>query len=101
MRSIQRVTQTLCAAALAATLATSPVTAQTTSIQPTVYGSAQADTKHTQFYLLGLYLGMPGLGWTPYATVNGYHLSFPSGTGRGSLNAVSPTVGLAFNTPTN
>jgi hypothetical protein len=48
--------------------------AQLGQIHPTVYGSTEFDTRHSQFYLLGLYVGMGGLGWSPYFNVNGYLL---------------------------
>jgi hypothetical protein len=44
---------------------------------------------------------MGGLGWSPYLNVNAYHLNYPTRTsatttGHASLNAFSPTVGLAY-----
>jgi hypothetical protein len=70
-------------------------------LHPSLYGSAEWDTRQTQFYLLGLYVGMGGLGWSPYFNVNGYHLKYPirtSATTRrfATLNAISPTIGLAY-----
>ena len=73
--------------------------AQLGQLHPTVYGSTEVDTRHSQFYLLGLYLGMGGLGWSPYLNVNGYALHYrpvQSLTGTSTLTAVSPTIGLAY-----
>ena len=47
---------------------------------PSFYGSAEADTRSTQFYLLGMYVGMGGLGWSPYFNINGYLDRYPDGT---------------------
>jgi hypothetical protein len=71
------------------------------SLHPSVYGSTEFDTRGEQFYLLGLYVGMGGLGWSPYLNVNAYHLKYPirvtaNTTRDATLNAFSPTVGLAY-----
>ena len=71
------------------------------SIHPSLYGSTEFDTRGEQFYLLGLYVGTGGLGWSPYLNVNAYHLVYPirltSTTDRkATLNAFSPTIGLAY-----
>src|SRR5687768_11148053 len=44
--------------------------AQRSQFHPSVYGSADIGTRHSQFYLLGLYVGVGGLGWSPYFNVN-------------------------------
>lgn len=66
---------------------------------PSLYGSAELDTRHSQFYLLGMYVGMGGLGWSPYFNINAYTLRYhdrPVATSPTlDLSAVSPTVGLA------
>src|ERR1700682_1887389 len=74
--------------------------AQMHPLRPSFYGSAEADTRNTQFYLLGMYVGMGGLGWSPYFNINGYALHYRL---RGVtvnpdrwLSAVSPTVGMAY-----
>jgi hypothetical protein len=64
-------------------------------LHPSLYGSAEADTRHTQFYLLGLYVGSGGLGWTPYFDVNGWLLDYAVNGTRTTLSAVNPTIGLA------
>jgi hypothetical protein len=70
--------------------------AQMPPLHPSFYGSAEADTRNTQFYLLGMYVGMGGLGWSPYFNINGYVLHYPVlGTQR-TLSAVAPSVGLAY-----
>src|ERR1700687_5169406 len=45
-------------------------------LHPSFYGSTELDTRHSQFYLLGMYVGMGGLGWSPYFNVNGYSLHY-------------------------
>ncbi|MEA2766680.1 MAG: hypothetical protein QOK07_3084 [Gemmatimonadaceae bacterium] len=74
--------------------------AQLGQLHPSFYGSAEVDTRHTQFYLLGMYLGMGGLGWSPYFNINAYTLHYrlrnvavnPDRT----LTAISPTIGMAY-----
>jgi len=73
--------------------------AQMRQLHPTLYGSTELDTRHSQFYLLGLYVGMGGLGWSPYLNVNGYLLHYRpirSVDVTSNLTAVSPTIGLAY-----
>lgn len=73
--------------------------AQMSQLHPTVYGSTEFDTRHSQFYLLGLYVGMGGLGWSPYLNVNGYLLHYRPNRlvdATSNLTAVSPTIGLAY-----
>jgi len=70
--------------------------AQMGQLHPTLYGSTELDTRHSQFYLLGLYVGMGGLGWSPYFNVNGYLLHYrpiQSVDATSSLTALSPTIG--------
>src|SRR6266853_1317042 len=43
---------------------------------PSLYGSTELDTRHSQFYLLGVYVGMGGLGWSPYFNANAYSLHY-------------------------
>ncbi len=70
--------------------------AQLPTLHPSFYGSAEADTRNTQFYLLGMYVGMGGLGWSPYFNINGYVLHYPVGGRRATLSAISPTIGMAY-----
>jgi len=69
-------------------------------LHPSFYGSTELDTRHSQFYLLGMYVGMGGLGWTPFFNVNAYSLhyrldrEFP--TSDRTLSSLSPTIGLAY-----
>jgi hypothetical protein len=70
--------------------------AQLPTLHPSFYGSAEADTRNTQFYLLGMYVGMGGLGWSPYFNINGYVLNYRVGGTRQTLSAISPTVGMAY-----
>jgi hypothetical protein len=69
-------------------------------LHPSFYGSAEADTRSQQFYLLGMYVGMGGLGWSPYFDVNGWILNYPiPGAGHQTISSVNPTLGLAYATP--
>ena len=72
--------------------------AQLPQMHPSFYGSAEADTRNTQFYLLGMYVGMGGMGWSPYFNVNGYVLNFREDPGnvKRTLSAISPTIGMAY-----
>jgi hypothetical protein len=63
---------------------------------PSFYGSAEADTRNSQFYLLGTYVGVGGFGWSPYLNANAYLLDYPILDTKQTLSAVSPTVGLAY-----
>src|SRR2546423_11338368 len=72
--------------------------AQLPSLHPSFYGSAEADTRNVQFYLLGMYVGMGGLGWSPYFDVNGWLLDYPLLGTRQTLSAINPTLGLAYAT---
>lgn len=69
-------------------------------LHPSFYGSAELDSRHTQFYLLGMYVGMGGLGWSPYFNVNAYSLHYRFDrevpTSDSTLSAISPTIGLAY-----
>lgn len=81
------------------TMFASSASAQFGQYHPTVYGSTEFDTRHSQFYLAGLYVGMGGLGWSPYFNVNGYLLHYrpiPSLDATSDLTSVSPTIGLAY-----
>jgi hypothetical protein len=74
--------------------------AQLSQFHPSVYGSADIGTRHSQFYLLGLYVGVGGLGWSPYFNVNGYSLHYrldvTTSSSDRTLSAVSPTLGMAY-----
>jgi hypothetical protein len=68
-------------------------------LHPSFYGSAELDSHHTQFYLVGMYVGMGGLGWSPYFNVNAYNLHYrfnSVATSDSTLSAISPTIGLAY-----
>lgn len=72
--------------------------AQFSQVHPSFYGSAEVDTRNTQFYLLGMYLGMGGLGWSPFFNINGYVDRYevsPNSTTQ-TLSAISPTIGMAY-----
>jgi hypothetical protein len=79
--------------------------AQLSDLHPSFYGSAEADTRSSQFYLLGLYVGVGGLGWSPYFNASGYALHYEvlpgvSNSDR-TLTAVLPTIGLAYASRSN
>lgn len=79
--------------------------AQLTNFHPSFYGSAEIDTRNSQFYLPGVYLGVGGLGWSPYFNANGYALHYEvlpgvSGSDR-TLSAFLPTLGLAYASRSN
>src|SRR5438477_12195667 len=81
------------------TLFARPSSAQLPTLHPSFYGSAEVDTRHTQFYLLGMYVGMGGLGWSPYFNINGWGLNFRPNQNLAAtrtMSAVSPTLGLAY-----
>src|SRR6266550_578259 len=67
---------------------------------PSLYGSTELDTRSSQFYLLGVYVGIGGLGWSPYFNLNGYSLHYRLDSNVASsartLSAILPTVGLAY-----
>jgi hypothetical protein len=77
-----------------------PAEAQLSQLHPSFYGSAEADTRNSQFYLLGMYVGVGGLGWSPYFNVNGYSLHYrlipDDASSDRTLNAVLPTLGIAY-----
>jgi hypothetical protein len=74
--------------------------AQVSDLHPSFYGSTELDTRHSQFYLLGMYVGMGGLGWSPYFNVNAYSLHYrlisDVAASARTLSAVSPTLGMAY-----
>jgi hypothetical protein len=79
--------------------------AQVSQLHPTFYGSGEADTRSSQFPLLGVYVGVGGLGWSPYFNANGYALHYQvlpdvSGSDQ-TLSAILPTLGLAYATRAN
>lgn len=79
--------------------------AQLTDFHPSIYGSGEADTRSSQLYLVGLYVGVGGLGWSPYLNVSDYGLRYEVVPGvsssRRTLSAALPTIGLAYASRTN
>jgi hypothetical protein len=79
--------------------------AQLTNLHPSFYGSAELDTRNSQFYLPGVYVGVGGLGWSPYFNANGYALRYqvlPQITGSDrTLSAFMPTLGMAYASRSN
>jgi len=85
------------AAAFAGSIAIAPAAqGQLSQLHPSFYGSAEWDTEDSQFYLLGMYVGVAKLGWSPYLNVNGYHLRYDDLGVTKKLSAISPTLGLAY-----
>jgi hypothetical protein len=85
--------------------ATESAEAQLTTFHPSFYGSAELDTRNSQFYLPGVYVGVGGLGWSPYFNANGYALHYQvlpqiSGSDR-TLSAFMPTLGMAYASRSN
>jgi len=74
--------------------------AQGSQFHPSFYGSTELDTRHSQFYLLGMYVGMGGLGWSPYFNINAYALHYRVVPGLANsdrtLSAVLPALGMAY-----
>jgi hypothetical protein len=90
-------TALLAVAALVGSTAFAPAAeAQFSRIHPSFYGSAEWATDESQFYLLGMYVGVSKLGWSPYLNVNGYHLRYDDLGVQKKLSAISPTIGLAY-----
>lgn len=85
------------AAVFAGSIAVAPAAqGQLSQLHPSFYGSAEWDTQGDQFYLLGMYVGIAKLGWSPYLNVNGYHLRYDDFGVDRELSAFSPTLGLAY-----
>jgi len=94
MRLNSHCTALLAVAAFAGTFAIAPAAeGQLAGIHPSFYGSGEVDTKDNEFYLVGMYLGISKLGWSPYANVNGYRLNYVGP--QSELSAFSPTLGFA------
>jgi hypothetical protein len=90
-------TALLAVAAFVGSIAIAPAAeAQFSRIHPSFYGSAEWDTDETQFYLLGMYVGISKRGWSPYFNINAYHLRYDDFGVQNKLSAVSPTIGLAY-----
>jgi hypothetical protein len=91
-------TALLAVAAFVSSIAIAPAAqGQLSQLHPSFYGSAEWDTENSQFYLLGMYVGVAKLGWSPYLNVNGYHLRYEDEFGADQdLSAISPTLGLAY-----
>ena len=73
--------------------------AQLTQFHPSFYGSAELDTRNSQFYLPGVYVGVGGLGWSPYFNANGYALRYQVlpqvSSSNQTLTAILPTLALS------
>ena len=87
-------------AALAGLSAVAPSASAQSTFHPSFYGSTELDTRDSQFYLLGVYVGVGGLGWSPYVNANAYQLNYstqaiPNAIDK-TLRALSPTVGVAY-----
>lgn len=101
-----RLNKVLAAAAIGALIsAAQPADAQLTNFHPSFYGSTELDTRNTQFYLPGVYVGVGGLGWSPYFNANGYALRYQVlpqvSNSDQTLSAFLPTLGLAYASRSN
>jgi len=74
-----RLTRIVAASAIGGLLTANAAGAQLTQFHPSFYGSAELDTRNSQFYLPGVYVGVGGLGWSPYFNANGYETAYFSG----------------------
>lgn len=91
--------QTWITRAMAAACLLAPAAARGQSLHPSFSVDAGFDTRGSNFYGTGMYLGLPGRGpWTPYVETYAYYLNYPAGATRGSLKAFVPTVGLSYGT---
>lgn len=90
-------TALLAVAALVGSIAMVPeAEGQLPRMHPSFYGSGEWDTKDSQFYLAGMYVGISKLGWSPYLNMNGYRLEYADNGVNRDLQAFSPTVGFAY-----
>jgi hypothetical protein len=90
-------TALLAVASFVGSIAIAPAAeAQLYGLHPSFYGSAEWDTEESQFYLLGMYVGVSKRGWSPYFNVNAYHLRYDDFGVENKLSAIAPTLGLAF-----
>jgi len=100
MRLTRRLNAFVAIGAAFGTFATHSAGAQLSQLHPTLYGSGEFDTRSSQFYLGGLYVGVGGLGWSPYFNANGYALHYrvlpDVTTSDQTLSAFLPTIGLAY-----
>ncbi len=100
MRHNTRLIIVIAMSAIAGTTAARTAGAQLSQVHPSFYGSTELDTRHSDFYLLGMYIGVGGLGWSPYVNVNGYYLDYifspVIAKSDRTLSAWSPTLGLAY-----
>lgn len=100
MRLKTRLNAFVAIAAACSALSTHSAGAQLSQLHPTFYGSGEFDTRSSQFYLGGLYVGVGGLGWSPYFNANGYALHYrvlpDVSNSDQTLSAFLPTIGLAY-----
>jgi hypothetical protein len=83
--------------ALLATIVFAPAATRAQALHPSFGLDADFDTKGSNFYGAGMYLGLPSnSAWSPYIDLYAYYLNFPAGATRGSLHAFAPTVGLQY-----
>lgn len=83
-------------AAIAAALF-APVAAHAQALNPSFSLDATFDTKGSNFYGAGMYMGLPSTSaLSPYVDLYTYYLNYPGGATRGSIHAVNPSVGLSY-----
>lgn len=85
-------------AAIAAALL-APLAAHAQALNPSFSLDADFDTKGSNFYGAGMFLGLPSTSaLSPYIDLYTYYLNYPAGATRGSIHAFNPTVGLSYST---
>lgn len=85
-------------AAIAAALL-APVAAHAQALNPSFSLDANFDTKGSNFYGAGMFLGLPSSSaLSPYIDLYSYYLNYPAGANRGSVHAFNPSVGLSYST---
>jgi hypothetical protein len=83
-------------AAIAAALL-APGAARSQSLNPSFSLDTDFDTKGSNFYGAGMFLGLPSKSaWSPYIDVYTYYLNYDAGSERGSLHAFAPGGGLQY-----
>jgi len=86
-------------AAIAAGAVFAPAAARAQALNPSFSLDANFDTKGSNFYGAGMYLGLPSTSaLSPYVDLYTYYLNYPAGSTRGSIHAFNPSVGLSYAT---
>src|SRR6478672_953805 len=85
------------ASAIVAGAIIAPAAAHAQSLSPSFSLDTDFDTKGSNFYGAGMFLGLPSKSaWSPYIDVYTYYLNYDAGSTRGSLHAFAPGGGLQY-----